>query len=592
MKKKKLNNTDRQYKEYEKIRNKFRNKIENIFIRSGFTRLITKTFNMGSRDHEIDHCFIYENIIIICEDTTEKINPQQSEQSSEESHKLRKQETAACISKNQNNFIEILKKRNLNNTFLNKYCYSRFKIYYLYFEYGAKNINEETKNRYRNIIFIDESTLNYFDIMSKSIKASFRYEIFKFLGLSQSDIGIAEPYSDCRKTISASIIYPEQITGYSNGVRMVSFMMKPIDLLQNACVLRKDSWQKNIDLYQRLIEPKRIKQIRNFVCNNKCAFLNNIIVTLPDNIKFEKNNEIINIDDITQYENNIKMSIPSEFNSIVIIDGQHRVYSYYEDFDSNSQSEKIISSLRNELNLLVTGIVYPKKTIFDDNLQRRKFESNLFVSINKNAKSVDSDTLIQVQSILNPTSGEALSRKVIQKMNKRDPFKEMFQLSKVEKAPIKVASIIQYALSSLLYTKFAKTSLYYYWIIKNNLSNDFLLKDSKQISDYVDYCAYNLSQYFLAIKKAFSDCWNENSKLLKVISLNAFLIAYRDTLEECKGPQKEPFYYDAFKKLKIDFSCKENKFRYGGAQYSKFANEIIIPAINDYLKKINNDSSD
>lgn len=372
---------------------------------------------------------------------------------------------------------------------------------------------------------------------------------------------------------------------------MISFMMKPIDLLQNACVLRKDSWQKNIDLYQRLIEPKRIRQIRNFVYKNKCAFLNNIIVTLPDNIKFEKNNETISINDITQYENNIKMSIPSEFNSIVIIDGQHRVYAYYEDFDNNNESEKTISLLRNQLNLLVTGIVYPKKTIFDDNVERRKFESNLFVSINKNAKSVDSDTLIQVQSILNPTSGEALSRKVIQKMNKSDPFKEMFQLSKVEKAPIKVASIIQYALSSLLSTKFTKTTLYYYWILKNNLSNDFLLKDSEQILDYVNYCAYNLSQYFLAIKKTFSDCWNENSKLLKVISLNAFLIAYRDTLEKCDGPQKESFYYDAFKKMKIDFSCKENKFRYGGAQYSKFANEIIIPAINDYLEKLNNTSS-
>lgn len=199
MKKKKLNNIERQYKEYEKVRKKFRKKIEGIFIKSGFTYLTTKTFSMSSRDHEIDHCFIYENIIIICEDTTKKVSPQQSEQGSDESHKLRKQETAACISKNQNDFIEMLKQWNPNNTFLNKYYDNRFKIFYLYFEYGAKNINEETKKRYSNLIFIDESTLNYFDIMSKSIRASFRYEIFKFLSLSQSDIGIAEPYSDCRK---------------------------------------------------------------------------------------------------------------------------------------------------------------------------------------------------------------------------------------------------------------------------------------------------------------------------------------------------------------------------------------------------------
>ncbi|GEM_PF-3920259 len=84
---------------------------------------------------------------------------------------------------------------------------------------------------------------------------------------------------------------------------------------------------------------------------------------------------------------------------MAIIDGQHRVYAYYEDSEKNTQ-EILMCGLRKELNLLVTGIIYPNTDKYNDELERRKFESNLFVSINKNAKPVDADTLIQVQAII------------------------------------------------------------------------------------------------------------------------------------------------------------------------------------------------
>ncbi|MBR2506941.1 MAG: hypothetical protein IKB70_08625 [Bacilli bacterium] len=70
-----------------------------------------------------------------------------------------------------------------------------------------------------------------------------------------------------------------------------------------------------------------------------------------------------------------------------------------------------IDTLRNTLSLLVTGIIYPNEEECKDEIERRKFENDLFVTINKNAKPVDADTIIQVQAIMNPTSGEATSRK-------------------------------------------------------------------------------------------------------------------------------------------------------------------------------------
>ena len=340
---------------------------------------------------------------------------------------------------------------------------------------------------------------------------------------------------------------------------------------------------KRIPIYIKgLLTPKRIKSIREYAVTNETTFLNNIIVTLPDDVTFIKTSDRsrVNIDDIDNFsKDGIAIEIPSNFNSMAIIDGQHRVYAYYEDNDKSNKTEEKISSLRNVLHLLVTGIIYPNNEKYKDPLNRRKFESNLFVSINKNAKPVDADTLIQVQAIMNPTSGEALSRKVIELLNKEDPFKSMFQLSKVEDAPIKTASIIQYALSSLLVAKNNKNSLYYYWLKENGKEESYVLSNSEDIKKYSNYAAKCLKDYFKAIKSKFNSAWNKDSKLLKVISLNAFIIALRDTLEIVGGTKDYNYYYDKIKKLSIDFNSVD--FPYAGAQYSKFAKDKIIPLFHN-----------
>ena len=267
--------------------------------------------------------------------------------------------------------------------------------------------------------------------------------------------------------------------------------------------------------------------------------------------------------------------------------GQHRVYAYYEDDPSNTIEQKI-DSLRNELSLLVTGIIYPNTGPLKETFNRRRFESSIFVSINKNAKAVDADTLIQIQAIMNPTSGEAISRKVIEELNNRETFINMFQLSKTDDAPIKTASIIQYALSSLLVAKYSSTSLYMYWLKKNGYANNFELTKDYDIKSYVNYCVNSLETYFKAIKSRFLAYWNKDSKLLKVISLNAFVIAFRETLAHTNGPKDYNFYFSAFESLSgtLNFSKDNTEFPYAGAQYSKFAKTLIVPAIEKHNRDI------
>ena len=577
-----------------KRRSTFSKQIAEIFSNAGFTGIAVRgwQFQLGGRSNELDHAFIFENVLVICEDTLrfvkEKEKALNKGNAFNRNHKAEKEETSRIICDNKKDFFELLKNKNSLITELQLYSYKEFKVFYLYFEYGVQRYSEDDIKRYPHLIFVDKSTMSYFYLMSKSIKASFKYELFKYFDLKIKDIGKPDP-SRSINSIDTSIIYPETVTGYQDDVRMVSFMMRPADLLRYSYVLRKDGWDKKADLYQRLIMPKRIKSVRDYVVESKTAFMNNIIVTLPSDVKFfKKDGDLtiaVNLQNITNYENDIVMQIPAEYNSIGIIDGQHRVYAFYEDSNKNDASEKQIESLRNTLSLLVTGIIYPENSKYNDESERRKFESDLFATINKNAKPVDADILIQVSAIMNPTSGEAISRRVIESLNKTAPFENLFQLAKTENAPIKTASIIKYALSSLLNAKNSPNSLYKYWLIKEGKDESFVLENSQNIKEYVNYCSGCLIDYFKAVKTRFLSFWNGDSKLLKVISINAFIIAFRETLEKTNGPKSYDFYRLAFNKINLNFDKDNYAFPYAGAQYSMFAKSHIIPKILEALEE-------
>ena len=52
-----------------------------------------------------------------------------------------------------------------------------------------------------------------------------------------------------------------------------------------------------------MIEKEKIKKIREFLATKGEAFYNNIIVALPDNVKFENDaQEVISIEDLGDYQ--------------------------------------------------------------------------------------------------------------------------------------------------------------------------------------------------------------------------------------------------------------------------------------------------
>lgn len=551
-----------------KLQVQFDNSVKLIFMNSGFEFLNTNGIkvNISSRpDCEFDLCFVHENIIIVCETTIGQ---------KDRFHMLKKQEAASAVLKDNNTKLEFLNFLSMNFTeqfCLKKFDKNRWRIFFLYFSKNDTEISDEDKARYDKLIFVEQSVYNYFITMSKCIKKSFKYELFRYLELKVKDYGpISAGVGDPLPKRPISIIYPDTVTGLNNGVGVVSFMMSPNELIKTSYVLRKDNWEDTANLYQRLVTQKRIKNIRKFVLDNQRTFFNNVIVGLPDTVAFFKNeNEKIDYSEIENYEN-CSMTITEDFNSVSIIDGQHRVYAYYEN-DKEDENEKLIKNLRNKHNLLVTGLIFPKDWSYYKKVQ---FQSEIFLEINKNSKNVDKDLLIHIESIKDPLSSLSISRNILKILNKSDPFKNKFQLSLVESANIKVASLMQFALGPLVNPKIESEGLYKYWVPKNGKQRPNEINE-EFLDEYIKFCAKVIQDYFKAIKCVYNKEWDDpTSRILMILSINGFIIALHHSLKITNGVRDFDFYKETFSRSKIDFT--REKFSYSGSKYHQFATEKII----------------
>ena len=552
----------------------FRRKIKNIFIYAGFDYLNTTGIhmNIGRRVVEVDAVCFYENVLLICEDTTAG--------SKDKAHIRSKNEAFAEIDKNFSMFISQLIDRFPDYADkLKKYSEDRYLRFCLYFSMEEVALSQDEIDMYSNLKFIEPRILDYFSRMSQCIRLSAKYELFRYLKISKSQIGIINSGSG-RKSITAPIIYPKDITGLSNGVRVVSFMMSAQDMLGNCYVLRKDNWEETAWLYQRLIDKKKIKNIRDFLAKKSEAFYNNVIVALPDNISFcDITGKQVPIDTFTRFESQCSIELPDELNSICVIDGQHRIFAHYEGPKDDKQEAKI-AALRQQLHLLVTGLIFPQGMTDGE---KAKIQSEIFLDINDKAKPVPPDVLLHIQMIKDPLSDIGLARRVIERLNKQGIFANKFEMSSLDEAKIKIASIIKFALRYLVTMTPAegKASLYAYWTGDKNALEKL---DGAAINEYIDFCAKNLDTFFCAVKNNNKDTWGaDDSKLLSVISINGFIIAYNRQLKvnDIKGFD---FYDEKLKKLSIDYS--KGGFGYTSSQYRKFSDAIIDKAFGLDISEI------
>lgn len=538
-------------------------RIYKTFTGAGFHYVPTndKEMHIGFRRVEIDSLYIYENIWLICEDTVKTTGIRE--------HIRTKNEAFGQIKRNFTDFISNLvqlfpEKEDL----FSKYDYERIKPFALYISKEKIILSEEDYALFSELTFVQPATLHYLQWITECIKHSARNEIFRFLGLKSADIGLPASGHD-NTSINAPIIYPKSFTGVAHDIRIVSFMMSAEDLLNTCYVIRKDNWAKSIWLYQRLIEKNKIKGIRDFIEKKGEAFYNNIIVGLPDCVRFcDENGNYKTIDEINDFNCNYTLTIPKEMNSICVIDGQHRIFAHYESGNDSSQERKI-RILRKKLHLLVTGLIFPSGM---DEQERMRKQSEIFLDINSNAKPVSPNVLLHIKRIQNPIGDESLAQFVIEKLNEKGIFQNMLQLSSLDSGRIKTASIVRFALRQLVTVNPTeeKPSLFTYW----NGDKEALRKmNAEAIDEYIAFCRKILELYFSAINKSFKAQWDDkSSKLLSVIAINGFIIALTRQLR-INGIHDFDYYYNIFNSWDYDFS--KDAFPFTSSQYRKFSTVIL-----------------
>lgn len=541
-------------------RRRFTRSIRTMFTNMGFTYLATGGIEgkFGNKTGELDAVFLYENILLVVEETTTK---------KPFDHAKNKKLLADQILASKAQFIKWLQDcLPEHESLLTAYSHTRFKLFYLYIPKNEMDLDGDSLELLSPMIVVATRALTYFDKLAKTIRRSAKTDLWRFLDLESGDIGAPNATNDA-KTIETTIISPDDSTGFSNGVRLVSFMISADVLLRNSYVLRKDNWGYSPDLYQRLIDANRIKKIRQYVAKDGSAFLNNIIVGLPQGVTFQRSDKSpVDLDHAQDYSA-YRMTIPDEFNSLCIIDGQHRVFAHYEGVDD---LEIKMAAIRSKVHLLATGLVFPDGM---DELERLRLQSEIFLDVNSNTKPVPADVLLAIQSLQAPYADVAIARRVLESLNRRNTFRNMFQLSQMDQAPIKIASIVKFALRYLVDIG-SDSGLFVEWARGASSREDLRMKSDPQLlTEYVDYCASTLEVYFSALKSHHSTEWsNPEFKITSTTVINAMIIALRRSLPAL-GVLTFDEYSSKVKSWSIDFS--RTTFPYASSQYARFSQDVL-----------------
>lgn len=501
----------------------FKRQIRGIFTKTGFQRIpdaSDKEFEYKGRKSDFDDFFVKENLIVCTEYTL-------SNEKGLGDHFKNKAHIYNLIHEETSDFLNsiLVKFPSIKAAISPKYHNNQLVFRVLYC--SPIKVKAEHSALASDVITISHAPIQYFKLLTNTIKFSARHELYQFLRLKKGDVGELGVISDDKGVSEfGGTLLPETHSNYPNGYKVVSFYVSPSALLSRAYVLRKAGWKDQDGLYQRMIERSKIENIRKYLRKEQRVFVNNVIVTLPETTRIadEDGNEALP-SEITK-TTPVRVRIPQEANCVGIVDGQHRIFSYYED----DTEDDTISVFRDRQNLLATGIIYPSKIVAAD---RTKFEASLFLEINSNQNSAKSDLKQAIAVLTKPFSAEALGKRVVTKLAERGPLEGLIAQHFFDRGVLKTTSIVAYALRPLIRLD-GDDSMVAFWPNENKdkLSDE---SDAELIDEYVDWCASQINQFLSAVKSNLpSDDWAISSKkepgLLNVTMINSLLILFRKVI--------------------------------------------------------------
>lgn len=575
---KKLSPEERQFR---REQNAHKKAIRSILYNIGFSRVpdvADHTFEYDQIKTELDDAFVLDNLLLIVEYTIGKPHE----------HLKNKSIIYERVNSDASAFLSFLKggsvlglKTAIDNMLEKGYLENEIVLKIAYASKQDVGIDDKSAFERTKVAFLDYPIVQYFSVISKTIKRSCRNEFLAFLQIDPYTIG-QERYRLGRRDSFTAQILPDSRSSMNRGYYVVSLYISPEELLKRAYVLRNDSWrgEENADLYQRLLEPSKIRSMRKYLAGNGYVYVNNIIVTLDTNYVtlYDKDNKQLKLDRnglVCLDGRNSELAfieIEDRPSIIGIIDGQHRVFSYHEGDDNE---EKKISSLRKKHGLLVTGVLFPPNIRLQE---KRRFEANLFLEINSKQQSPKADLKQKIAELLEPCSSTSIARKVINRLNGSGPLAGFFENHFYEQNKIKTASIISYGLKPLIKLG-GSDSLFSIWndSEKNMLLND--ITDDIVLSRYIDYCSKTIREAFLSLKKVLgTDVWTTHMKdgsgILSVVFINGVLNLIRLCAES--GMSCDMAFFDnAFSNLQDTSFIKE----YHSSQYRKLGERLFMVCV-------------
>ncbi|WP_342361274.1 hypothetical protein [Terrarubrum flagellatum] len=508
---------------------------------------------------EFDDAYIRENVIILLEYTTSKSE-------NVKDHLKKKKIFFSKIAQNPVGFIAELRSRlpKFEARLADKFHDDKYILKMLYcsrnsFDDGVKKVVDEP-------VYLDFPILKYFEKLASTIKISALNEFLEFVGIANGQI--AEngkfPKRDSSDVYEGSIL-PESSSGFPRGYKVVSFYADPAALLLRAYVLRSSGWRGSRQAYQRMLRGSKIEAIRKNLKAEKRVFVNNLIATLPNDAHpVDQSGKTI---DITKLTNTSKVTIrlPSCTNSVGLIDGQHRLYSYYESRNDDLR----IATLRHQQNLLVTGIIYPPQITQSE---KDRFEADLFLSINANQTNASTALKQDIEVVLRPFSPTAIGREIMRRLAGSSPLAGHVETYFFDKGKLKTSSIVSYGLGPLIKLG-GEDSLFR--IFKHPEKDNIASGGSEAgLEAYLQFATSTINAFLGAVKDNVDQSrWTSdravNDRLLTVTYVNSFLIVLRLLIQA-----RQKIRHDSLKESLKGLNSFNFK-SYRSSQYGRMAEKIF-----------------
>ena len=508
----------------------------NIFERSGFSRLQPVDgihFTYEGIKSELDDIFVLENVVVFAEYT-------RSNSGNLGDHAKGKAGIHNKIAEDPVKFIEFFSNMSLGvKSWLDGLSYTKKQIVTSIIYSSISAPEDHHKALFNSSKFMSAAERGYFRSLTNSLKRSSRFELFEYLGVNPQLVGVNgvvptsapfDPYD--------ALLLPEEQSHFPTGFSVVSFYVDPDALLKRAYVLRRNGWRDGLGLYQRLIIPKKISSIRAHLKEKKRVFANNIVVTLPSDAKmsFEDGKPVVNSK--ISKPTPVKLEVPRKSNSVGIIDGQHRVFSYYEDITPDPDIDKF----RMQQNLLATGLIYPSSMSSSD---REKFEASLFLEINSNQASAGSDVIQAIWVVLDPFRPVSVARMVLNRLADTKPLKGHLARTSIDAGKIRTSSIVSFGLQPLT-KRSGEDSLFQIW--DDAPAKARLKAGERNEADlhlYIEFCVKTVSEFLDAVRIAVgNDKWRIVSKdgtgVLSVTTINGLIILLRKLIDADKIATGKP----------------------------------------------------